>query len=137
MPKISFYLIEKTAQRQADIACRLCQKIQHKHRIWLYFSDEKYCETVDQQLWQFEPTSFIPHGIDQQQAQICLSQQLPNPTFEVCFNLSSEPINLTELPHSILHLIEIVSDNPQDKQLAREKFKSYREMGIEPIIHKI
>ena len=137
MHKISFYLIEKTAQRQADIACRLCQKIQHKHRIWLYFSDADYCKTLDEQLWQVEAASFLPHGIDLTHGQICLSQHLPDPSFDVCVNLSSQPIHLTALAHSALHLIEIVGHNTQDKQVAREKFKYYRHIGIEPIVHKI
>lgn len=137
MHKISFYLIEKKPQRQVDLACRLCQQIYKKHRIWLYFANPEVCEEVDLQLWQFDQSSFIGHGIDQQDAQICLSLAPPNPIFEVCINLSGKPINITELPHSALHLIEIVGNNEQDKQLARESFKFYRKLGIEPTVHKI
>lgn len=135
--KISFYLIEKSTQRQAEIACRLCLKIHTKHRIWLYFSAQDKCDEINAMLWQYDVTSFLAHGIDHIYAPICLSTKLPNPDFDVCFNLSEQPIALTELTHSTLHLIEIVDNNEQAKALAREKFKYYRQLGIEAMVHQI
>lgn len=137
MHKISFYLIEKTPQRQVELACRLCQQIYKKHHIWVYFSNQTDCEAFDLLLWQENSDVFIPHGIDQYHAQICLSQQTVNSTFDVCINLSGTALNVTELPHSALHIIEIVGNNEQDKQLARDSFKFYRKFGIEPKIHKV
>lgn len=137
MSKVTFYLIEKPDLRQADLACRLCQQIYQKHRIWIYFKDTMTCQYLDDQLWQYEVSAFIPHGIEQYDAPICLSSKLPAPGFDVCINFSGQALNVTELPHSDLHIIEIVGHNEQDKQLSREVFKHYRQLGLEPKIHKI
>ncbi|KAA8733155.1 DNA polymerase III subunit chi [Acinetobacter qingfengensis] len=137
MFKISFYLIEKKPLRQADLACRLCQQIYQKHRIWILCADQQNSEKFDLQLWNSAPEQFIPHGIDQQFAPICISTQLPNPAFDVCMNFSGSPLNVTELSHTALHIIEIIGDNEQDKQSARENYKYYRELGYTPTVHKL
>ena len=137
MHKVSFYLIEKKPQRPADLACRLCQQIYQKHRIWVYCADQEQLRAFDTLLWQADPVQFIPHGIDQLLAPICLSSNPPNPAFDVCLNLSAQPINVTELAHTALHIIEIIGNNEQDKQNGRKNFKYYRELGHTPVLHKV
>ena len=137
MPKISFYLIEKKPLRRADLACRLCQQIYQKHRIWLYFAEESQLKEWDLALWNTEPTASLPHAIDQLNQPICLSLQPPNISFDVCLNLTGQVLPIAELSNNDIHVIEIIENNEQDKQIARERFKQYRTMGIEPIIHRI
>lgn len=137
MTKVSFYLIEKKPLRQAELACRLCQQIIDKHRIWLYCADQQQCEELNALLWNYESTSFLPHAIDQIAQPICISTQLPNPSFDVCLNFSKTALDPQKLRHSDIHLIEIVEDNEQEKQLSREIFKQYRQFGLDPVIHRI
>lgn len=137
MTKVSFYLIENKPLRQADLACRLCQQIVDKHRIWLYCTDQQQCDELNTLLWNYEPTSFLPHAIDQISQPICLSTQLPNPSFDVCLNLTQKAINPQQLMNPNIHLIEIVENNEQKKQLSREIFKQYRQFGLDPVIHRI
>lgn len=137
MIKVSFYLIENKPLRQAELACRLCQQITDKHRIWLYCADDTQCEDLDQLLWGFEPTSFLTHAIDQIDQSICLSTRLPNPSFDVCFNFSKQAIDPQQLPHQEIHIIEIVGNNEQEKQQSREIYKQYRQLGLDPVIHRI
>lgn len=137
MSQVSFYLIEKTQQRQVEIACRLCQQLYPKHRIWVYFQNNADCQSFDELLWQYPTNHFIPHGIDQIHAPICLSAKPPHLGFDLCINFSGQALNVTELFHSELHIIEIVGHNEQDKHFSRNVFKTYRQFGIEPIIHKI
>lgn len=137
MTKISFYLIEKKPLRQAELACRLCQKIHKDHRVWMYFKNQQQLEDWDLFLWNYEPTSFLAHAVDQIDQNICLSLNPPNISFDICFNLSGSPINLEQLPNNDIHIIEIIENNEQDKQIAREHFKHYRKLGVEPVIHRI
>lgn len=137
MHKISFYLIEKSQQRPADVACRLCQQIYQKHHIWLQFATAEQCQAFDLLLWQYQQLSFIPHGIDQFLAPICLSTQSLQPNFDVCINFSETAINVTELPVTALHIIEIVGNNEQEKIQARQRFKFYRQLRLNPQIHTI
>ena len=76
MANISFYLFEQSPERQVESACRLCRKIlRQPERIWLYASDPELQQQLDERLWSFDDTSFIPHGIDQIDARICISAQ--------------------------------------------------------------
>ena len=137
MPKISFYLIEKKPLRQADLACRLCQKISPKHRIWLYFNNQAQLDDWDLELWKNDAVSFLPHGVDQLNQPICLSLNPPNMSFDVCFNLTGQALDFQKLLNNDTHIIEIIENNEQDKQIARERFKQYRQLGVEPVIHRI
>lgn len=137
MRKVSFYLIEKKPLRPADLACRLCQQIYKKHRIWIYCANEEQLQQLNSQLWQTDPVQFIPHGIDQLLAPICLSTQAPNPAFDVCINFSETAVNLTQLPHAALHIIHIIGNNEPAKQIGRNDFRYYRELGYPPEIHKL
>jgi DNA polymerase-3 subunit chi len=94
MANISFYLFEQSPERQVESACRLCRKIlRQPERIWLYASDPELQQQLDERLWSFDDTSFIPHGIDQIDARICISAGcLSNPT-GLCLILTVKLLN--------------------------------------------
>ena len=137
MSKVSFYLIENKPLRQTELACRLSQQILNKHRLWWHCQDEAQCAQLDDFLWGFEATSFIPHGINQIEQPICLSTQLPHVSFDVCINFSNTAIDIEKLPHADLHIIEIVANDEASKQQSRDVFKQYRQLGLDPVIHRI
>ena len=134
-PQISFYLFERSSERQVDSACRLCRKILAQHaKIWWYCSDTAQQTELDERLWSFEATSFIPHGIGQIDAAVCISEQLPPSSDWIVFNFNNQAL---EAVHDFSHIIEIVKNNEAAKQLGREKFKRYRSLGIEPRTFKL
>ena len=147
--KISFYLVEKSSQTQTDVVCRLCQQIYHKHPIWIYCRDEAQAKHLDNQLWTFSATSFVPHLLiddakstsdvahQRSNTPILISCDPPPRDREVCINLTGQALDLTEIQHSALHLIEIVGHNEEEKILSRQVFKAYRASDIEPAVHKI
>lgn len=147
--KISFYLVEKSSQTQTDVVCRLCQQIYTKHSIWIYCRDAAQAQQLDDQLWTFAPTSFVPHLLiddvkNETDAQhewsntpILISCDPPLRDREVCINLTGQALDLTEIKHGTLHLIEIVGHNEEEKILSRQVFKAYRADDIEPTVHKI
>ena len=143
MAKISFYLFEKSPERQVESACRLCRKIlRNTAKIWLYCPDVEMQQQLDDRLWSFDPVSFLAHGIDQTHAPICISAQLPIPTTSpdssssewIVFNFNNQP--LEQVTH-FGHIIEIVENNESAKQIGREKYKAYRRMGITPQTFKL
>lgn len=147
--KISFYLVEKSSQTQTDVVCRLCQQIYNKHPIWIYCRDAAQAQQLDDQLWTFAPISFVPHLLiddtksvtdvahQRSNTPILISCDPPPRDREVCINLTGQALDLTEIQHSALHLIEIVGHNEQEKILSRQVFKAYRASDIEPAVHKI
>ena len=147
--KISFYLVEKSSQTQTDVVCRLCQQIYQKHPIWSYCRAAAQAQQLDDQLWTFAPSSFVPHLLiddtksttdvahQRSNTPILISCDPPPRDREVCINLTGQALDLTEIQHSALHLIEIVGHNEEEKILSRQVFKAYRADNIEPAVHKI
>ncbi|ENU31909.1 hypothetical protein F991_00228 [Acinetobacter sp. CIP-A165] len=135
MTQISFYLFEKSAERQVESACRLCRKIltQHPH-IWWYCPDLALQTELDEKLWTFDPLSFIPHGIHQPNNAVCISEQLPPSNDWIVFNFNNHAL---ELNQDFRHIIEIIENNETAKQIGREKFKQYRRLGIEARTFKL
>ena len=130
MAKVSFYLFEKSPERQVQSTCRLCRKILRQHQqIWLHCPDPNMQQELDDLLWDFDATSFIPHGIDQPNAPVCISADLPKTAEWIIFNFNSSAI---AQPDNFGHIIEIIENTEHAKQLGREKFKSYRQLGIAP-----
>jgi len=132
MAKVSFYLFETSEERQVDSACRLCRKILQKHpKIWWYCSDVQLQQTLDERLWDFDPVSFIAHGVDQADAAVCISAKQPLEQGLLVFNFNNHALEQVD------HFIEIVENNETAKQIGREKFKMYRRLGIEPRTFKL
>ena len=135
MAKVSFYLFEKSNERQVQSTCRLGRKIlKQPAQIWLYCDNTDLQQQLDEQLWTFDPGSFIPHGIDQEQATICISSRLPQQPDWIVFNFNNQALEQID---KFSHIIEIIENNESAKQLGREKFKQYRRLGIEPRTFKL
>ena len=135
MTKVSFYLFEKSQERQVDSACRLCRKIlRQPARIWLYCPDPVLQQQLDEQLWSFDASSFIGHGIDQPDAPVCISAQLPPGADWLVFNFHDQAL---EPVQKFDHIIEIVENHEAAKQVGREKYKFYRRLGIAPRTFKL
>jgi DNA polymerase-3 subunit chi len=134
MAQVSFYLIQ-TQQRQAELACRVCRKIALVEKIPLLVKCAKAAELehFDALLWQFEPSSFVAHDVDDTTSPICLSLQIPDSFQGFCLNLSDQVVDHSRFER----VIEIIENNEQAKNIGRQKFKAYREQGIEPVTFKV
>ena len=53
---------------------------------------------------------------------------------DVVINLCIQPI---PEPQRFNRLLEIVPQKPEDRQASRQKFRAYRQLGIEPATHNI
>lgn len=136
MAKVSFYLFEKSPERQVESTCRLCRKIlrQADQRIWLFCNDQTIQQELDEQLWTFDSSSFLAHGINQIDSPICISEHLPTDSDWIIFNFNNQSFEKFD---SFSHIIEIIENNEIAKQLGREKFKQYRKLGIQPQTYKL
>lgn len=135
MAKISFYLFEKSPERQVESACRLCRKIlRNAAKIWLHCPDPDMQQQLDEYLWCFDPSSFLAHGIDQIDAPICISPKLPESSEWIVFNFNSQAL---EQVTQFSHIIEIIENDESAKQVGREKYKAYRQMGTQPQTYKL
>ncbi|NQX88638.1 MAG: DNA polymerase III subunit chi [Halioglobus sp.] len=65
MTHVGFYVVATAGHGQRlQVAARLADKaFRRGHRIFIHTSNEAQAQELDQLLWTFRPSSFIPHGL--------------------------------------------------------------------------
>ena len=130
MTKIDFYTGSEDKLRTA---CQLSHKaMQNGLRVLLHAPDEAIAHKLDQLLWHFPATAFMPH---------CHSNEADAATMPVVIGHDES------FPHSELlislhnvclpffsrfeRVIEIVGQDDEDAQLGRDRYKFYKDRGYE------
>jgi len=128
--KIDFYTGSEDKLRTA---CQLSHKaMQNGLRVLLHAPDEAIAHKLDQLLWHFPATAFMPH---------CHSNEADAATMPVVIGHDES------FPHSELlislhnvclpffsrfeRVIEIVGQDDEDAQLGRDRYKFYKDRGYE------
>ncbi len=114
----------------AGLIAKACAQ---KKALLVYAPDPAVASALDRALWVHGPTSFLPHV----SAESPLAGETPVlitgnldvlPQDERLMNLSAEvPPGFSRFTS----LIEVVSDAPEIRQPARERFKFYKDRGYE------
>jgi DNA polymerase III subunit chi len=132
---IEFYVFERANQQEARIA--LCQLIetwyQNGWHIAILCASIQEIQLLDHLLWTFSDTSFIPHNIAtdaelKSPVRLFLNSTDIKDEVPVIVNLSTQA--LTTLTPSHL-LVEIVFSDETVQQLARGRYKQYRDHGYQ------
>jgi DNA polymerase-3 subunit chi len=139
--RVDFYILDAVEPAsRLNFACRLTEKAYGlDNRVYAHTATPDDARQLDEMLWTFRQGSFIPHQLltDQgkQRAPISIG------TTEKSENNGDLLINLTEtIPEfatGFQRVAEIICGDEQARQIGRERFKSYRQLGIEPEIHQI
>jgi DNA polymerase III subunit chi len=139
--RVDFYLLSDN-QPQAHwlVACRLLEKAYLKgHRVFVYCANQLDAELLDELLWTFKEDSFIPHN---------LQGEGPEPTPPIHLGYSQEPrgfndilLNMTSsIPlfySKFKRVIELVSNNEEEKEQSRLRYKEYRSKGCALFTHDL
>ena len=134
MTRIDFY---HDVDDKLQVACRLAAKAVHQNRRVLVFApDAGVARRIDQLLWTWQPTGFVPHchvrdPLAAETPVLVADGDACLPHDEVLLNLHHEqPAFFSRFQR----LIEIVSGDDADRVPARERFRFYRDRGYE--IHR-
>ena len=131
MTRIDFY---SNAEPKLQVACRLVAKIIQQHlRVFVYAPDEDTARGFDKLLWTYQAIGFVPHCM----AHHALSSETPVVIacedaaivhYQVMLNLHADsPPSFSRFER----LIELVGAGDDDRQLARSRFRFYRDRGYE------
>jgi DNA polymerase-3 subunit chi len=140
MLKIDFYILEESVQPWMHFVCGLVEAAYTaKQSVYIHHPSQEEASRLDAALWTYKDISFLPH-------QLCLPTDLQfapigighgsAPVFyqETLFNLSSDiPVFYTQFKQ----VIEIVLPGPTVQQLARSRYRQYRDQGHQVNTHKI
>ncbi|MDN3920429.1 DNA polymerase III subunit chi [Roseateles violae] len=141
MSQVSFYT--GVPERLAYL-CRLLRKAQQSGARIGVCGAPAQLDRLDAVLWSFEPTEFVPHlrlqpGRSPAPALaetpiLLVEQGAQLPHREVLLNLGLE---LPEGFEQFERVLEVVSDDPEQVQAGRRRFKQYKELGHEVSHHVV
>jgi len=131
MTRIEFYF--NVADKLAK-ATELCERAVAKGRqLTLFTQDDAMSSSLQQKLWQYSPTSFLPSAYPLDE----ISAHAPIVVDAVGTHLIQDDIliNLkTEHPpffSRFRYLVELVGNDEDDKVAARQRYKFYRDRGYQ------
>ena len=136
-PKVTFYPLKTAAEDTVrQFACRLAEKaFQLGHRVHLLVSSEADAAQLDELLWSFRDTSFLPHlrlpadAANPDEPGVTLGSGTALPTEPgVLINLTN---TLTEHHDVFADIREIIPDDETLRDQGRQRYRYYRERGYE------
>jgi len=140
MTRIDFYVLpDDQIDKQYLFACRLAQKATKQgHRVYIHTDSESQSQQLDELLWSFSATSFVPHTRDANEFS----------THPVYIHHSGDPLDIHDVLINISHqtpecfgrferLAELVNQDEKIKLAGRERFKFYKSRGYPLQTHKL
>lgn len=137
--RVDFYLLpDEQTQSTLDYACKLARQYWQQQRILIKTPDKESSQCIDKALWDFDPTSFIPHAIscdndNEQQAVLISHRDDVKGQFDLQINLADNAANIEQSPH----IIEILNQQENRKNAGRQHYKIYRQLQCELQHHEL
>lgn len=131
-----FYLLAPSdkpdVQVLSELACALAtERYRQGQTLFIAVDKEQWALDLDEQLWQQDPDSFVPHSLSDEptahQAPIEIGCGAPRRSRQVLLNLCAQA------PAFAGRFAEVIDFVPTDdtlKQQARERYKQYRAAGF-------
>ncbi len=146
MAQVDFYILNDSSGRNINqMVCRLCEKaLENQMQVFIYTCTEQQAQILDELLWTYKSDSFIPHCIISDDflpvspaktenfnypvvikaANSELDQQLPAQFKGLLINLSQ---TIPPFMPYFERIAEMVDKDETEKQLARERYRLYRQ----------
>jgi DNA polymerase-3 subunit chi len=141
--QVDFYLLSDSESRAAlKTACRLAEKaFDQGLKVVVRTDSSAAAAQLDDLLWTFSDRSFVPHcvwpgdpSLVAETPVLVASSSGPETHRDVLINLASRA---AEDGAAFGRVLEIVAADDDAKQLARTRWRSYREAGLEPKSHNL
>jgi DNA polymerase-3 subunit chi len=135
-PQIDFYVLqEQSPGGRFRLACRITEKAYRLgHRVYVRTGNSDDTNVLDDLLWTFAQNSFVPHQLstenDSRESPVVIGEHLPAvESTDVVISVADDPVSdFTVYPR----IVEIVGCEYEEKASGRNRFRYYREHGVEP-----
>lgn len=144
--QVDFYVLAESAPSAGHLACRLSLMAwEQGHRVAVLAADENAARSLDELMWDYPPARFLPHerlqdpahheaGPDAAPITIVSAADQVGADCNVVVNLAEEAV---PDPGRFRRLLEIVPAEPRMREASRDKYRRYRQLGLQPTTHKI
>ena len=138
MTKINFYATQHhTLRSRVFLACRLVEKArEHNMKVHIYTDSDKTTRQMDEMLWIWKDTSFIPHISDinpgffnHPQEAVIISSQSHFQSMSRCDYLINLSNQVPEFFPSYLKMAEIIDQTERILTAGRERYSFYKNRG--------
>jgi len=136
MARVDFYVLpDDQVEARSRFACRLAEKAYRLgHRIYLHAADAQQARALDELLWNFQPSSFVPHdllesGAPASDAPVVVGWgEAAAGARDVLINLD---LRVPAFFSRFERITEIVIQTPPVLQATRAAWRHYQEHGCE------
>lgn len=140
-PRVTFYVVSGADERaRRTFACRLIEKAYLQDQsVLVRLPSADDVRDLDELLWRFSDGSFVPHEVvppagDGDAPVLLTAEDEPAVTAGVLVNLGNDvPAWFSRFDR----VAELVGGDPGSRRAGRERFRFYREQGIEPETHNL
>ena len=140
-PQIDFYVLqEQSTGGRLKLACRIVEKAYRLgHRVYVRTGNSDDTNVLDDLLWTFSQNSFVPHQLSTESGSldspVVIGEHPPAAEgTDVVISVADDPVsNFT----AYTRIVEIVGYEDDEKASSRNRFRYYREHGMEPNTHQI
>ena len=140
-PQIDFYVLqEQSPGGRFKLACRIVEKAYRLgHRVYVRTGNSDDTNVLDNLLWTFSQNSFVPHQLstesDSLESPVVIGEHPPAAEgTDVVISVADDPVSDFT---AYLRIVEIVGSEDREKASGRNRFRYYREHGVEPNTHRI
>ncbi len=141
MTRIDFYILDSEQKSARSLlACRLAEKAYSlNNQIYIYTGNQSQSKELDELLWTYRAGSFVPHQQlevhDNHDCPVLIGHaEAPEGLNQVLINLDSAvPLFFSRFER----VVEIVNQDENQRQQARERFKFYRDRGYDLHTHNL
>ena len=133
MTLVGFYVMQTSdPDQRLRVAARLADKaFQRGHRIFINTTDEAQAAVLDELLWNFRPTSFVPHGLHGQEHSETIAigwGQEPVNHNDLLINLQLE---IPSFFSRFQRVAEVVTQEPDSLAALRKSWTFYKDRGYQ------
>ncbi len=138
MPQVEFHILSEAGDLpRLRYACQLIeQAYQQGQRSYVYAANDDQAKRMDEMLWTFRDQAFIPHELLSPTSPthpriMALIGTVPTAPAEFQSLLINLRDTMPEAFSNFTRTCEVVDADPQHKQLARERYRLYRDQGCQ------
>jgi DNA polymerase-3 subunit chi len=136
LTSISFYKLAGDQQVALSLACQLIHKsLQAKQQVLCLVPDHATAQQLDEKLWGFQATAFVPHALGVDNAPVAISVEAePGDHHQILINLQPQiPTWFSRFDR----VMEIIYPQPEYEQAKRDNFTFYKDRGYALSFHDL
>ena len=131
MTRVDFYVVKSSgADARLSVAARLTEKaLGRGHRVFINCDSRDQLDTLDDYLWRFKPSSFVPHCPASRDAEVQVVlgfDNAPGSHNDVLINLALAPPSFFA---RFERVAEVVTQDEDSLRALRDAWRHYKDRG--------